>query len=66
MAREGEVIFALNGELGVRLERSTLNNKYSGNLLSLSDVTNVNILGTQITASYNQTLEKNTMSGVTL
>jgi hypothetical protein len=53
MAREGEVIFALNGELGVRLERSTLNNKYSGNLLSLSDVTNVNILGTQITASYN-------------
>jgi hypothetical protein len=46
MAREGEVIFALNGEIGVRLERSTLNNKYSGNLVSLSDVANVNILGT--------------------
>jgi hypothetical protein len=46
MAREGEVIFALNGEVGVRLERSTLNNKYSGNLISLSDVEKVDIIGT--------------------
>jgi hypothetical protein len=45
-AREGEVIFALNGEVGVRLERSTLNNKYSGNLISLSDVAKVDIIGT--------------------
>lgn len=46
MAREGEVIFLLNGEVGVRLERSTLTNKYSGNLISLSDVANVDIAGT--------------------
>jgi hypothetical protein len=46
MAREGEVIFALNGEVRVRLERGTLNNKYSGNLISLSDVANVDIIGT--------------------
>ena len=46
IAREGEVIFAFNGEIGVRLERSTLNNKYSGNLVSFSDVAKVNILGT--------------------
>jgi hypothetical protein len=46
MAREGEVIFALNGEIGVRLESGTLNNKYSGNLISLSDVAKVDIIGT--------------------